>query len=86
MKKKIVSFLTLCCLILPCFFAVACKDKEKEEPAHPPDGGADPYGDPPEGWNDEWEKDFMNEIYQNPGTTRAEWYDFWHVDEEGGAK
>ena len=30
MKKKIVSFLTLCCLILPCFFAVACKDKEKE--------------------------------------------------------
>lgn len=62
------------------------KVKNKEEPAHPPDGGADPYGEPPAGWDDEWEKDFMNEIYQNPGTTRAEWYDFWHVDEEGGTK
>lgn len=62
------------------------KIKNKEEPAHPPDGGADPYGEPPAGWDDEWEKDFMNEIYQNPGTTRAEWYDFWHVDEEGGTK
>lgn len=62
------------------------KVKNKEEPAHPPDGGADPYGEPPAGWDDEWEKDFMNEIYQNHGTTRAEWYDFWHVDEEGGTK
>lgn len=30
MKKRIVSLLTMFCLILPCFFAVACKDKEEE--------------------------------------------------------
>lgn len=30
MKKKIVSLLTMLCLMLPCFFAVACKDKEDE--------------------------------------------------------
>ena len=30
MKKKIVSLLTMLCLILPCFFAVACKDKDDE--------------------------------------------------------
>ena len=31
MKKKIVSFLTMLCLVLPCFFAAGCKDK-KDEP------------------------------------------------------
>ena len=28
MKKKFISFCTLLCLIFPCFFAVACKDKK----------------------------------------------------------
>ncbi len=31
MKKKLVSLLTMFCLVLPCFFAVACKDKEEDK-------------------------------------------------------
>lgn len=30
MKKKIISLFTVLCLMIPCFFAVACKDKSSE--------------------------------------------------------
>lgn len=30
MKKKIISLFTVLCLMIPCFFAVACKDKESD--------------------------------------------------------
>lgn len=50
--------------------------EEKEEPAPAPDGGADGYGDAPPEWSDWWEKDFMDNIADNPGMTRSAWYDF----------
>ena len=31
MKKKIIGIFTILCLIFPCFFAVACKDKEESK-------------------------------------------------------
>lgn len=50
--------------------------QENEEPAPAPDGGADGYGDAPPEWSDWWEKDFMDNIADNPGMTRSAWYDF----------
>lgn len=31
MKKKLISFLLVCCMMFPCFFAVACKKNNKEK-------------------------------------------------------
>ena len=42
----------------------------------------DPYGDPPDGWNDAWEKEFMANIKNNPNDTRKGWYDFWYDGKE----
>lgn len=57
-------------------------DKEKKEAIpSPPYGGPDGYGKPPDGWDDEWEADFMREISNNPGATRKEWYEFWKKDD-----
>lgn len=53
------------------------KDKNKDTPPSPWAGGADEYGPAPDGWDDEWEKDFMEDAWQNPGCTRAEWYEAW---------
>lgn len=55
------------------------KDKKDQEsiPPSPWTGGADEYGPAPDGWDDEWEKDFMEDAWQNPGCTRAEWYEDW---------
>ena len=58
------------------------KEEPKKKAPPPPDGGADEYGPAPDGWDDKWEQDFMNEISNNPGATRAEWYDFWKVEDE----
>lgn len=50
--------------------------QENKEPTPAPDGGADGYGDAPPEWSDWWEKDFMDNIADNPGMTRSAWYDF----------
>ena len=42
----------------------------------------DPYGDPPDGWNENWEKHFMMNIEGNPGETRESWYEFCHFEGE----
>lgn len=53
------------------------KGMNKDTPPSPWAGGADEYGPAPDGWDDEWEKDFMEDAWQNPGCTRAEWYEAW---------
>lgn len=35
MKKKILSLIMICCLVLPCFFSVACKGKEEADKQKP---------------------------------------------------
>lgn len=53
------------------------KEKEiKEEPV-PPLGGPDGYGEPPDGWDDECERQFLEDAPQNPGKTRKDWWEFW---------
>ena len=46
------------------------------EPA-PPLGGPDGYGEPPDGWDDECERQFLEDAPQNPGKTRKDWWEFW---------
>ncbi|MBR3884862.1 MAG: hypothetical protein IKJ33_00140 [Clostridia bacterium] len=42
MKKKIISLFMVFCLMIPCFFAVACKDKDNDDNDSAPKG-IDPY-------------------------------------------
>ena len=53
MKKKIISLLTMFCLVLPCFFAVACKKKNEEpkvekDPEEKPEDEEAPIEEPTE--------------------------------------
>ena len=62
------------------------KEKEKEKKgAAPPSGVApDKYGVPPDGWTDEYERQFQEMAPDNPGKTRQDWYEFWVLPAEDG--
>jgi hypothetical protein len=51
--------------------------KEYKEDPVPPLGGPDGYGEPPDGWDDECERQFLEDAPQNPGKTRKDWWEFW---------
>lgn len=51
-------------------------DRNIREPV-PPLGGPDGYGEPPDGWDDECERQFLEDAPQNPGKTRKDWWEFW---------
>lgn len=61
------------------------KEQKKENGAAPPSGVApDKYGVPPDGWTDEYERQFQEMAPDNPGKTRQDWYEFWVLPAEDG--
>jgi hypothetical protein len=39
---------------------------------------------PPDGWTDEYERQFQEMAPDNPGKTRQDWYEFWVLPAEDG--
>ena len=61
------------------------KGNRKKNGAAPPSGVApDKYGAPPDGWTDEYERQFQEMAPDNPGKTRQDWYEFWVLPAEDG--